>query len=58
MYAKACFLSVSLDPKLMVISIKENAQMLNKIKISNHLAINILAEDHQKLSLIFAGHIK
>jgi flavin reductase (DIM6/NTAB) family NADH-FMN oxidoreductase RutF len=52
------FMSVSLDPKLVVISISEKAQMLEKINVSGKFAVNILANDQQELSMIFAGQIK
>lgn len=52
------FMSVSLDPKLVVISIGENAKILNKIKESKIFSVNILAADQQELSMIFAGQIK
>lgn len=52
------FMSVSLHPKLVVISIQENAAMLDKIKQSQSFAINILAANQQELSMIFAGQIK
>ncbi|WP_067726944.1 flavin reductase family protein [Oceanobacillus damuensis] len=52
------FMSVSLDPKLVVISIGENASMLEKIKKSKKYAVNILSQDQKELSMIFAGQIK
>jgi flavin reductase (DIM6/NTAB) family NADH-FMN oxidoreductase RutF len=52
------FMSVSLDPKLVVISIGEKAKILNKIKQSKQFSVNILAADQQELSMIFAGQIK
>ncbi|NYE07401.1 flavin reductase (DIM6/NTAB) family NADH-FMN oxidoreductase RutF [Bacillus niacini] len=52
------FMSVSLDPKLVVISIGEKAKILNKIKDSKIFTVNILAADQQDLSMIFAGQIK
>lgn len=52
------FMSVSLDPKLVVISIGERAQMLQLIKQSGTFAVNILAADQQELSMIFAGQLK
>ncbi|WP_216827404.1 flavin reductase family protein [Alkalihalobacterium elongatum] len=52
------FMSVSLDPKLVVISIDERAQMLERIRKSQKYAVNILAADQQELSMIFAGQIK
>ena len=52
------FMSVSLDPKLVVISIGENAKILDKIKESNLFSVNILAADQQDVSMIFAGQLK
>jgi len=52
------FMSVSLSPKLVVISIGEKAKILEKIKQSQTFSVNILAEDQQELSMIFAGQIK
>jgi len=52
------FMSVSLDPKLVVISIGERAQMLDKINKIRKFAVNILAANQQELSMIFAGQIK
>ena len=52
------FMSVSLDPKLVVISIGEKAKILNKIKKSKIFTVNILAADQQEVSMVFAGQIK
>lgn len=52
------FMSVSLDPKLVVISIGEKARILEKIKQSKSFSVNILAADQQELSMIFAGQLK
>ncbi|MGJ9459822.1 flavin reductase family protein [Oceanobacillus sp. CF4.6] len=52
------FMSVSLDPKLVVISIGENASMLEKVRKSKKYAINILSQNQKELSMIFAGQIK
>lgn len=41
------FMSVSLDPKLVVVSIGEKAKILNKIKESKTFTVNILAADQQ-----------
>lgn len=49
------FMSLSLNPKLVVISIGEKARCLNKIHESGQFAVNILAEDQQDYSMIFAG---
>jgi flavin reductase (DIM6/NTAB) family NADH-FMN oxidoreductase RutF len=52
------FMSVSLDPKLVVISIGEKARILEKIKQSQTFSVNILAADQHELSMIFAGQLK
>lgn len=52
------FMSVSLNPKLVVISIGEKAQMLKKIQQSKTFSVNILAAAQQELSMIFAGQLK
>jgi flavin reductase (DIM6/NTAB) family NADH-FMN oxidoreductase RutF len=52
------FMSVSLDPKLVVISIGEKAKILDKIKQSKLFTVNILAAYQQELSMIFAGQMK
>lgn len=52
------FMSVSLQPKLVVVSIDEKAHMLEKIRSSKKYAVNILAEDQQVLSMNFAGQLK
>ncbi|MBT2655030.1 flavin reductase [Bacillus sp. ISL-18] len=52
------FMSVSLDPKLVVISIGEKAKILNKIKESKIFTVNILATEQKELSMIFAGQLK
>jgi flavin reductase (DIM6/NTAB) family NADH-FMN oxidoreductase RutF len=52
------FMSVSLDPRLVVISIGEKARILEKIKQSQTFSVNILAADQQELSMIFAGQLK
>ncbi|WP_227937786.1 flavin reductase family protein [Alkalihalobacillus deserti] len=52
------FMSVSLDPKLVVVSIGEKARILNKIRLSNKFTVNTLAADQQEVSMIFAGQLK
>ena len=52
------FMSVSLDPKLVVISIGEKAKILKKIKESQTFTVNILAANQQEVSMIFAGQVK
>ena len=52
------FMSQSLNPKLVVISLKEDTNMLKRIKESGHFSVNVLSEDQKDLSMIFAGQIK
>ncbi|MFF2753681.1 flavin reductase family protein [Psychrobacillus sp. NPDC058041] len=52
------FMSVSLNPKLVAISIGENARMLQHIKDSKRFAINILSSNQQNKSKQFAGQLK
>jgi flavin reductase (DIM6/NTAB) family NADH-FMN oxidoreductase RutF len=52
------FMSVSLDPKLVLISIKENARMLSKIQESKTFSVNILSSEQEDISKIFAGQLK
>lgn len=52
------FMSVSLDPMLVVVSIDKRAEMLNIIKKSKKYAVSILSKDQKEYSMIFAGQIK
>lgn len=52
------FMSQSLDPKLIIISLKNDARMLENIKESKQFSVNVLSENQQDLSMIFAGQIK
>lgn len=52
------FMSLSLQPKLVVISVDEKASMLQKVQQSKKYAVNILAEDQKMLSMLFAGQLK
>ncbi|HZG70392.1 MAG TPA: flavin reductase family protein [Chondromyces sp.] len=52
------FMSVSLDPKLVVISIGNKAKMLERIKQSKKYAVSFLAESQKEVSMQFAGQIK
>ena len=49
------FMSVSLDPKLVVISVGHRARFLEKVTQSQRFAVNILAEDQELMSKHFAG---
>lgn len=52
------FMSVSLNPKLVLISVGEKAKMLDKINQSGKFAVNILSQDQQDVSMLFAGQLK
>ena len=52
------FMSVSLNPKLVAISIGKNAKMHQYIKDSQHFAINILSSNQQNVSKQFSGQLK
>lgn len=49
------FMSVSLNPKLITVSIDNRANMLERIKLSNTFSVNILSEEQQDISMHFAG---
>lgn len=49
------FMSVSLDPKLVVISIGHKARFLEKVTVSKQYTVNILAHDQEHYSRHFAG---
>jgi len=52
------FMSVSLHPKLVTVSISENARLLNKIKSSKVFSVNILASNQEEYSRVFSGKLK
>lgn len=52
------FMSISLNPKLVVISIGEKASMLKHIQQSGTFTVNFLSAQQQELSMLFAGQIK
>ncbi|UOQ45897.1 flavin reductase family protein [Halobacillus salinarum] len=52
------FMSVSLDPKLVLISIDKKAKMNEVIHKANKFTVNILSGEQQEMSMIFAGQIK
>ncbi|MCI1590716.1 flavin reductase family protein [Heyndrickxia oleronia] len=49
------FMSVSLHPMLVMVSIDEKAMMYEKIIDANHFSICFLREDQQDYSMIFAN---
>ena len=52
------FMSVSLNPKLIVVSIGEKASMNQLIKETGHFAVSILNEHQEDFSAYFAGQVK
>ncbi|AMV12170.1 flavin reductase family protein [Geobacillus sp. G4] len=52
------FMSVSLDPKLVVVSIGHKARMHDIVKQTGKFAVNILRRDQEELSRLFAGQLK
>ncbi|TLS36880.1 flavin reductase family protein [Pseudalkalibacillus caeni] len=52
------FMSVSLDPKLVVVSVGHNATMHEKIKKAGRFAVSILSDEQEEMSMYFAGQIK
>lgn len=49
------FMSVSLDPKLIVISVGDTANMLERIRKSGQFSVNVLSCEQQEESMRFAG---
>jgi len=52
------FMSVSMDPQLICVSVGHNATMHNKIKESGKFAVSILSDAQQDMSNYFAGQVK
>ncbi|API93616.1 flavin oxidoreductase [Virgibacillus pantothenticus] len=52
------FMSVSLEPKLITVSIDNRANMLTKIYQSEKFAVNVLADTQQDISMHFANQAK
>jgi flavin reductase (DIM6/NTAB) family NADH-FMN oxidoreductase RutF len=52
------FMSVSLDPKLIAVSIDEKASMYNKLQNTEKFGISMLAEDQKDLSMICARQME
>lgn len=52
------FMSVSLNPKLVLISVDENAHLKKYIQLSQTFAVSILNETQHDLSAYFAGQNK
>jgi flavin reductase (DIM6/NTAB) family NADH-FMN oxidoreductase RutF len=52
------FMSVSLNPKLVTISIDNQAKMIDKIKTSGKYAVSFLSDEQVDVSMHFAGQKK
>jgi flavin reductase (DIM6/NTAB) family NADH-FMN oxidoreductase RutF len=52
------FMSVSLNPKLVLVSIDKRAKMLANIQTSKKFAVSFLAAEQQAESMRFAGQLK
>lgn len=52
------FMSISLSPKLIAISVGNHTNMLKKIKASNRFAVSLLSDKQQDISMHFAGQTK
>lgn len=52
------FMSVSLDPKLIAISIDENASMYPKLQETKQFGLSILQEDQKEFSMIYAKQME
>ena len=48
------FMSISLNPKLIAVSIDENAGMYDKLKNTTKFGVSMLKEEQRDLSMIFA----
>ena len=51
------FMSISLDPKLIAISVGEDASMYSPLQETKKFGVSILREDQEQLSMIFARQI-
>ncbi|TCP30861.1 flavin reductase (DIM6/NTAB) family NADH-FMN oxidoreductase RutF [Scopulibacillus darangshiensis] len=52
------FMSVSLNPKLVLISVGEKAHMNELIKETGKFGVSILNREQQEMSMCFAGQLK
>ncbi|SES78335.1 NADH-FMN oxidoreductase RutF, flavin reductase (DIM6/NTAB) family [Oceanobacillus limi] len=51
------FMSISLEPKLIAISIAKKASMHDKFKITKKFGISILSDSQKELSMVFAKQV-
>ena|SRR5690625_3673792 len=52
------FMSISLEPKLIAISIDESASMYDKLQETSKFGVSILKEEQKDISMIFAKQIE
>lgn len=52
------FMSLSLDPCLISISLRNKASMTDHLKNNTHFGISVLAEDQQDYSMIFSNQLE
>lgn len=52
------FMSVSLDPKLIAVSIGDAASMYDTLQKTNKFGVSILTEDQKEISMFFAKQTK
>ena len=52
------FMSISLQPKLIAISVDHRAKMLEPIREAKKFAVNILSDQQKEMSMYFAGQLK
>src|SRR5690625_3122577 len=52
------FMSLSLDPCLISISLRENAAMTDTLAEANQFSVSILAEEQRVYSMIFSNQIQ
>jgi flavin reductase (DIM6/NTAB) family NADH-FMN oxidoreductase RutF len=56
--ASNAFMSASLNPKTVLVSIREKARMNPIIKQTGKFAVNILVREHEDLPRLFAEQLK
>lgn len=52
------FMSVSLDPKLIAISIDKKARLYNRLEGTKKFGLSVLSEDQKEISMIFAKQME
>lgn len=52
------FMSISLDPYLIAISIRNQSSMITHLNENDQFGVSVLGEDQEKYSMIFANQIK